>query len=268
MTSFRLAVTFLAAAFILVPQAIAAQDDDRQSTVALEWSEAMEPGSQLYLHNINGGVTVEASSGNRAEVIARKSWRRGEPERVRVEARRLNGGRDAIICAFWNEDATCDENGYRSGQNRRRNDGDVSVHYTVRLPQGVNLYSRTVNGAISITGVGGAVDARTVNGAITASSTSGPVQAQTVNGSIRVKMGSVRADDLRYKTVNGSITVEVPGDFAGRLSLRTVNGSLQSDFPITVQGRFNPRRIDAQIGEGGGRLEVETVNGGVRLIRN
>lgn len=238
--------------------------------MALEWREVMEPGSRLHLHNVNGGITVEAGSGDRAEVIVHKRWRRGDPDQVRVEARRINGDRDAIICAFWNENASCDESGYRSGRNDRRTnrDNDVSVHYTVRLPQGVHLRSNTVNGGISISDVSGEVEANTVNGGITASSTSGPVRAETVNGSIKVSMGAVGNEDLRYETVNGSITIEVPADFAGRLSLRTVNGSLRSDFPITVQGRFNPRRIDAQIGEGGGRLEAETVNGGIRLIRN
>lgn len=234
--------------------------------VALEWRESMQAGSRMFLHNVNGGIEVERASGDQAEVTVTKRWRRGDPDMVRVEARRTDGGRNATICAFWNEDGSCDEESYTSGRNRNRNrDNDVSVHYTVKLPDGVHLYARTVNGAVSIANVTGAVDARTTNGAVKASSTGGPVVAETVNGSIEVRMGSVGTSDLHYETVNGAITIELPDDFAGHLSLRTVNGSLQSDFPITMQGRFNPRRIDAQVGEGGPRLHAETVNGGVRL---
>lgn len=257
------------AAVTLTLGALPADAQGQREEVALEWREPMASGSRLYLYNVNGGVTVEGGTGDQAEVIATKRWRRGDPERVRVEVRRVNGGRDVVVCAFWNENASCDENGYRSGRGNRRNqNNDVSVHYTVRLPRDVNLRSSTVNGGIRISDATGVVEAQTVNGSITASSVGGPVTAETVNGSIRVQMGAVGTEDLRYKTVNGSITIEVPSDFSGQLSLRTVNGSLQSDFPITIQGRFNPRRIDAQIGEGGRRLEAETVNGSIRLVRS
>lgn len=245
------------------------QAQDRDEVVALEWQETMEPGSRLYLYNINGGITVEASSGSQVEVVATKRWNRGDPDQVRVEARRING-RDGIVCAFWTEEATCDESGYSRHRmrNDRNNRNDVSVHYTVRLPQGVHVKSNTVNGGITISDVTGEIDAETVNGGIRAESAGGPVTATTVNGAIDVRMGSSPRDDLRYKTVNGAITITVPTDFAAQLSLRTTNGSIQSDFPVTVQGRINPRRLDAQIGEGGPRIEASTVNGGVRLRRN
>lgn len=262
----RVVLSVAAAVTVVYASPASAAAQDRQEMVALEWRETMEPGSRLFLHNMNGGITVGRATGNQAEVIVRKSWRRSDPELVRVEARRTGGGRNATICAFWTENGSCEEESYISGRRRDGNrDMDVNVTYEVRLPDGVNLYARTVNGGLSIDGVSGSVDARTVNGAVRASSMGGPVQAETVNGAINVKMGTAGSSGLRYKTVNGAITIELPDDFAGHLSLRTVNGSLQSDFPITVQGRFNPRRIDAQIGEGGPRLEAETVNGGVRL---
>src|SRR5690606_41466935 len=103
---------------------------------------------------------------------------------------------------------------------------------------------------------------------ISAMPAGGQVTATTVNRAIDVRMGSSQRDDLRYRTVNGAITITVPTVFAAQLSLRTTNGSIQSDFPVTVQGRINPRRLDAQIGEGGPRIEASTVNGGVRLRRN
>src|SRR5690606_34495687 len=188
---------------------------------------------------------------------------------VRVEARKTGGG-NALVCAFWTEEATCDEDGYsRQRMHNERNDrNDVSVHYIVRLPAGVHVTSSTVNGGITITAVSGEIDARTVNGGIKAESAGGPVRARTVNGSIDARMGSVPRDDIRYETVNGAITISVPEDMSARLSLRTTNGSIRSDFPVTVQGRLNPRRLDAQLGDGGPNVEARTVNGSVRLLRN
>ncbi len=264
-----IAVAVVVASATVLPSAAEAQDGRREA-VALEWREVLQPGARLYLRNLNGAIRVEAGTGDRAEVVARKRWRRGNPDDVRVEARRVSGGRDAIICAFWTADASCDESGYRTGRNNRsrnnNNDNDVSVEFVVRLPRGVHLDLSTVNGGLTITDVTGEVEAATVNGSITASSLAGPVQARTVNGSLRVSMGDAGTGDLSYRTVNGSVTLELPDGFNGRLSMSTVNGSLQSDFPLTVQGRLNPKRIETDIGSGGRRLEVSTVNGSVKLL--
>ena len=54
---------------------------------------------------------------------------------------------------------------------------------------------------------------------------------------------------------------------SANLDARTVNGSIESDFPITVSGRMNPRELHGQIGQGGRSLDVETVNGSIRVRR-
>lgn len=265
--------TFIAIALTTgaVAPTTAHAQDDRREQVALEWREVMQPGARLYLRNLNGAIRVEAGTGDQAEVVARKRWRRGNPDLVRIETQRVAGGRDAIICALWGENTTCDESGYNNDRNNRRDrdreDNDVSVEFVVRLPRGVHLDASSVNGGLTIRDVSGRVDASTVNGSITASSLAGPVQARTVNGSVRVSMGDAGTEDLSYRTVNGSVTLELPADFNGRLSMRTVNGSLQSDFPLTIQGRLNPKQIETDIGRGGRRLEVSTVNGSVKLLR-
>jgi hypothetical protein len=231
------------------------------------WDGRISNGHWLYVRNLNGSIRVERSSGDRAEVTAVKRWRRGDPEDVRIETRRLGGDDgDVIICAFWVENASCDEDGYRShGEDRRHNDNDTAVEFTVRLPAGVRLGVSTVNGGLTVNGATSEVRASTVNGRVSASSSGGPVNASTVNGDIDVRMRELGTGDLEYSTVNGSIEIEVPANLDADLDMRTVNGSLSSDFPIQVQGRLNPRRMRATIGKGGRRLRLETVNGSVEL---
>jgi len=173
-----------------------------------------------------------------------------------------------IICAFWTDNASCDEDGYRShGDNNWRNhdNNDTSVEFTVKLPAGVRLGVSTVNGGVDVNGATSEVRASTVNGRVSAQSSGGPVNASTVNGDIDVKMRELGTGDLEYSTVNGSIEIEVPANLDADVDMRTVNGSLSADFPITVQGRVNPRRMRATIGKGGRRLRLETVNGSVEL---
>jgi DUF4097 and DUF4098 domain-containing protein YvlB len=112
------------------------------------------------------------------------------------------------------------------------------------------------------------VHASTVNGGINVS-TSGLAKANTVNGSIKASMG--RADwtgDLDFETVNGSITVEMPADVGARVKASTVNGGMETDFPLTIQGKFSNRKMEGTIGGGGRDLNLETVNGSIRLKKS
>lgn len=232
------------------------------------WDGRITNGRWLYVRNLNGSIRVERATGDRAEVTAIKRWRRGNPEDVRIETRRLGGDDgDVIICAFWTENATCDEDGYRSHSDggRRNRENDTSVEFTVKLPAGVRLGVSTVNGGVEVNGATSEVTASTVNGGVTAQSSGGPVNASTVNGDIEVRMRELGTGDLEYSTVNGSIEIEVPANLDADVDMRTVNGSLSADFPITLQGRVNPRRMRATIGKGGRRIRLETVNGSVEL---
>ena len=48
-------------------------------------------------------------------------------------------------------------------------------------------------------------------------------------------------------------------------ALKTVNGDIETEFPLTVSGRVGMRRIRGTVGQGGRTLELETVNGSIRL---
>jgi hypothetical protein len=231
-----------------------------------DWSGAIPAGSWLRIANLNGSIDVEAASGNTAEVHGEKKWREGDPSRVRFVV--AKDGDNVTVCALWNEDDSCDEDGYHShGHHGNDDHNDVSVRFTVKLPKGVRVQTNSVNGSLDISGASAEVVARTVNGRIDAATTSGPVDAETVNGSIHVRMDAIptSTQELEYSTVNGSVTLEVPSSFSGELEMETVNGSLQSDFPVTMQGRFNPRHLRAKIGDGGPTIRLKTVNGSVEL---
>jgi hypothetical protein len=258
-------------AVTVTPGAAAAQRRSEQEASALDWNGTVAPGRTVYVRNMNGEITVRPADGPRASIVATKVWRRGNPEMVRVELRRVGGETgDVIACAFWTEKATCSESGYVGGRSNWRWDdedgpGDVRVTFDVRLPAGVNLETSSINGGLNVDGVSGRVEAETVNGGVTARSSGGPVRAKTVNGSIDVSMGRAPSDDLEFETVNGGINVAVPDGVDAEITMKTVNGTVSTDFPVTVSGRINPKRLSAVLGKGGRRLSLVTVNGSVRL---
>ena len=266
----RFAVQFRAALCLLVGAPLAgAPLAAQQHETAFSWSGTLADGRRVYIKDVNGSITVTRSRNGRVEVSAEKRWRRGDPSDVRIEQRSIDG--DLLVCALWQEDAACDRGGIRTPKGRWRDRSEVTVHFTVRVPEGVPVDLHTVNGGIEVSDVTAGVTAETVNGSIAARSTGGPVRASTVNGSIAVTMGQVGpADTLEYHTVNGAITLTLPPQVSASVECRTVNGQVVTDLPLTVTGAVGGtgrRRVVGTIGTGTptALLRAETVNGRIHL---
>ena len=237
---------------------------DREWVEAFRWANPVPAGRQVWIRNTNGAITVEPSDGAELLVVAEKSWRRSAPELVSIVAVPHEGG--VTFCALWEaRESRCDAGGEYQVSGPRRN--DVAVRFTVHLPRGVLVDASTVNGQVTVADAGAPVVARTVNGAIHAATSQGPIKATTVNGSIEAAIRALgREGDVELKTVNGSITAVLPPDLNAHLEASTVNGRVETAYPVVVQGRVDPRHLTAQIGSGGPRLTLSTVNGSVRLV--
>lgn len=256
----RISITALAfAGLACLPGTLDAQD--------FEWKGSVDRGDQVEIKGINGEIDATYTSGSEVRVRAEKTGKKSDPKDVRVEVVEHSGG--VTICAVYPDD------GGRKNECKPGNEGhlsssdnDVAVHFTVEVPAGVTLRANTVNGGVDAGGLQSDVFANTVNGGINVS-TSGLAKANTVNGSIKASMG--RADwtgDLDFQTVNGSITVEMPASSGARVKASTVNGGMETDFPLTIQGKFSNRKMEGTIGSGGRDLNLETVNGSIRLKKS
>jgi len=125
-----------------------------------------------------------------------------------------------------------------------------------------------VNGDVEAEGLGDTVRAYRVNGGIRLS-TKRFAEAVTVNGSIYASMGRADwTDGVDFHTVNGGITLELPASFSAEVRASTVNGDIETDFPLTVTGRFGPRHLRGTVGTGGRDLDLNTVNGSIRLRKS
>ena len=271
-------LALLGAALLAVPHDARAQRDEQREPDAFTWAGNVPAGRWIYVKNLNGAIRVERG-GDRVEITAERRWGRdGDPKRVRFTAERARDGQSMVVCALWRDDARCDEDGYESGRSRWRDDsgdGWVSVSFVVRVPNGVKVDVRTVNGGVEVSGATAEVVARTTNGSVRAETLGGPVDARTTNGSIFASMRSVGdARDLDFRTTNGSVTVEVPSSLGADVEMSTVNGRVSTEFPVTISGRIDPKRLRATIGgcasETGGcsrHVTMRTVNGSVELRR-
>jgi len=237
-----------------------------QQTQDWEWQGSVARGDAIEIKGINGGIKATGASGSQVMVTAVKKGKDDDPADVRIEVVEHSGG--VTICAVY-PDVEGKKNECAPGDGGRLSskDNDVSVNFSVQVPQGVRLIAKTVNGDVEAGDLKADAMVVTVNGDIKVSTT-GIAKAKTVNGSIQASMGRSDWDGkLGFNTVNGNITVRLPAGVNADVSASTVNGSMDTDFPLTVQGRFSMKNMRGTIGSGGRDLEIETVNGSIHLER-
>ena len=253
----RLGMTSVAAlALVLaIPAAGAEQEFD--------WSGAVATGKAVEVKGVNGGIEATGTSGGKVVLHAVKKGKKSDPAEVKIEVVEHAGG--VTICAVYPSTGEPNECTPGEGGRMKVKKNDVSVSFEVEVPAGVHFIGRTVNGGISASGIQARAEAHTVNGGIKVEA-AGLTTAETVNGGIKATVGETGwSDPVKLKTVNGGINVSLPGDAAANVEAATVNGDIETDFPLTVKGKFGRRRIEGSIGGGGPLLEMETVNGGIKL---
>lgn len=240
-----------------VAGALSAQQRDD----SFRWEGQLAAGRQLEIAGVNGGIKVRPASGQKALVRATKHAKKSPL--ASVEIRVIESSRGVKVCAVY-PNSRGGECGAKE-RSERNDENDVVVDFEVELPAGVALEAETVNGDIDAQGLRSDAEVSTVNGRIDLSTT-GVAEASSVNGDVTLKFGrGTWTGTLEAETVNGAVVVELPADGDLEFEASTVNGEITSDFPITVQGKVSPRELRGTIGKGGRKLELETVNGDVKL---
>ncbi len=185
----------------------------------------------------------------------------------------------------------------------RHHTWSAAVAFTILMPPRLALRAKTHNGRVGATGLAADIHALTHNGAMELASGTGSIYAETHNGrihatsagpqvelkthnggiqvtaagaehvSIETHNGGVRADLTAAKPVggrivshNGSMTVAFSDDTSADLACTTRNGRIRSEIEWQVT-EMSKRRARGKVGDGGSALEIETYNGGIRLVR-
>ncbi|HLA12001.1 MAG TPA: DUF4097 family beta strand repeat-containing protein [Pyrinomonadaceae bacterium] len=247
-------------------------------TQQFRWSGRLNPGMAIEIKGLNGDIAADLATGSEVEVVADKHSSRGDVNAVSIKVVEHAGG--VTICAIYPTDnpsvtTRCEPSrGPRtsdpidtSSQRTNVRSNDVRVDFRLRVPAGVDLLVRTVNGDISAQSLSSNVESKTVNGNIRIA-TSGYADAKTVNGEISARMGNASwTGALNFKTVNGEIVIELPADTGANVHASTFNGTINSDFPLTSLGKNTKRKLSGTIGTGGRELLLKTLNGSINLRR-
>src|SRR5687767_5199772 len=149
-------VGMLAAAAMATPVTSPAQTGLGRDVEVWTWRGRVDSGRWFRLSYENGAVTITPSSDNQVHVRAEKNpGRNGDIRDARLADAR--SGSDIRICELNHENGRRDEDGLHSahrGDHARRNRRNVSVKFTVQVPRGVRVGAGTVNGTMTVRGVG------------------------------------------------------------------------------------------------------------------
>jgi lia operon protein LiaG len=123
-------------------------------------------------------------------------------------------------------------------------------------------------GSGSVTAVGVAVDDLNIDtgsGRITAEGVSArDIMLDTGSGSVELEV-TENADNIEIDTGSGGVRVTVPDSFGASVDIDTGSGGIELDMPITMR-RWQRDHVQGTIGDGGGRLLIDTGSGSVRIL--
>ena len=151
-------------------------------------------------------------------------------------------------------------------------EGDVSLDtgsgsVSATRVRGTRLNIDTGSGEITVTDVdatdvnidtgSGSVDLRAAKARI--------LRIDTGSGSVDVRL-LAPCDDIEIDTGSGSVTLGVPDGLSAQVELETGSGGIDLGFPVQVR-RLESDHVIGTIGDGRGRLRIDTGSGSIRLIK-
>ncbi len=97
--------------------------------------------------------------------------------------------------------------------------------------------------------------------------TTNDITAKSGSGNLDIVCSDSTPDEIVADLVTsyGSIDFAAPQDFTGQVDLSTSYGSIRTSRPITINGEISKKKIKGTIGEGNGKLHMQTSSGSINL---
>jgi hypothetical protein len=248
----------IALAAVLSVSTIGAVYADVEKTI--EKSFDVSEQATLRLANINGAVEIQGWNRNEIKVTAiiTAETQKGI-ERINVDINQNSNGVNI-------------ETEHEKQSSWGRNNQSGRVDYTVMVPFDASLTDiELVNGSLVIDKVQGEIKADTVNGSINVKGIADDLELNSVNGSIKATYQQIDKDidDIELTTVNGSIKLYLPNDLNATINAETMHGSIKTAYGLSSEKKmFSGRSLSGSVGSGDIRINLESVNGSIKVMKN
>jgi DUF4097 and DUF4098 domain-containing protein YvlB len=211
---------------------------------------AAAPNVRVVLENVSGQIVITPSGSEVVDIAAVK--------------RAANEGALASITVRIDKDGNpAREVDIRTRYEHGGHGG--SVDYTLSVPRRATLKISNVAGNIIANGFANDVSASDVSGNVSVENVDGNLRVRTVNGGIIASVMRVGSRIVSLHSVSGKVKLTIPRDSGAVVRAESMSGGFQSDFSLQSKAEFIGTRVDGQIGNGAGRIELETVSGMLEL---
>jgi hypothetical protein len=264
-------------------------DDDRDLPVRdqenIQKSFAMPAGHKsLEIDNVWGSIEVLADTTDKVELAVVRTTQaesKDKLERAKKEVTLDVTQDEGALKLYVNGPFRCqcddcrhsrDDEGYR-----------VKMDFKVHVPRDLDIKVKTVNeGRVVVKNTNGSFLVRNVNGDIEMDNVAGSGTARTVNGPVIVSFRQNPRENSDFKTVNGNVELRFAHDLSADFRFKTFNGGIYSDFSVTAlpvhaieaehKGGKVVYRADrytsARVNAGGPEIQIENLNGDIRILEN
>jgi hypothetical protein len=278
---------------VLEPQTLSAKDrddDDRylssrdEEKIQKSFTLPTAGRKSLEIDNVWGSIEVMADTTDKVELTVRRTNQaesKEKLERAKKEVTLDVTQEDGALKLYVNGPFRCqcddcrhsrDDEGYR-----------VKMDFNVHVPRDIDIKVKTVNeGRVKVSNVNGSFVVRNVNGDIEMNNIAGSGTVRTVNGPVIVSFRQNPRENSDFKTVNGNVELRFAHDLSADFRFKTFNGGIYSDFPVTalpvhaIQAEHKGGKVvyradrftGARVNAGGPEIQVENLNGDIRILEN
>jgi len=244
---------------------------ENASRISASFSDPSSPGL-LHVALVNGSISIKGSE-SRDVVIGTRAVHLGAPKQDQkgpAVMQELPQQSSIAVVEQSNRMSIAAAN------------PSITTDLEIQVPNRTSVQLSTVNeGDIRVEDFDGELDVGSVNGAITLSHVGGSVLAHTVNRPIVATIWRVSADKpMAFTSLNGLVDVTLPSATKANLKLRTDNGSIYTDFKLgsltgpspsaEYAGKDGPllrmeihKTAIGTLNGGGPEIEIRTFNGNV-----
>ena len=183
---------------------------------------------RLELINVNGRITAERATDDKVTVEGRRTAKGSTDE----------AAKDHLAKMEIREEVSGDRVRVESRPPRLSGLAGHEIEWTIKVPAGVVVDLRTVNGGIEFE----------FSGALAADAS---VDLETVNGGVEVSLPASSKVTISARAVNGGVRVD---------DLDVQRSEEATSFD-------SKRRLEGTLNGGGAKVTISTTNGGVRISR-
>lgn len=225
----------------------------------IEKSFVVSEQASLHLANINGGVEIQG-------------WRKDEIRITATVTAENQTERDRINLEFSESSSEVSVETTYQKQSSWGNNSAGKVDYIIMVPFGLALTDiELVNGSLVMDKVEGKIKANIVNGTVNVQGLAANLELNSVNGSIKASYQQVgnNIDSVELTTVNGSIKLYMPSELSAIINAETMHGSIDTAFGLSSEKKmFSGRHLSGTVGSGDITINLESVNGSIKVLKN